>query len=361
MKKTKVSISGSIGVSFLKNINDNKKVTIFYDDHSNTKYCDSSYFIDNFFETVNNYYKKSIILLEEPFLSNMDNVMFLWQNIPHVIKSKNFYKKIVNKCNNEKICRVFPIDIRLCLVDVSIEEYIPEENDEELLEMLGAEGSVNKFTDVLNNVNKNVKKKISLQPCRKKCLEKNLIQKDTVKNYFKYFIFLFDCDKVNSEYFKDNSNIFFLKDVFDNFSKTKYSSYYFKVKEQFNKFYLKFIKPNYDLEMINFISQFKNQIFIYKKGFPYENDNENNFISQFNRIHNSLMELYSVIIITSSHNPNIIIYCGYYHSNNICYILEKYMGFEVNKNLGVVDDIDENEEKSVSCLNIDQKLLIEYI
>ena len=124
-----IDISGTIGVSFLKK--NKKKIIVFYDDHSNMKYCDSSYFIDNFFDKITTNLNNSIILLEEPLINENDreNIVFLWNDVPHIIKSKQFYKKIINKCTSEKICRVFPIDIRLCLIDVSIEEYFTENDD----------------------------------------------------------------------------------------------------------------------------------------------------------------------------------------------------------------------------------------
>jgi hypothetical protein len=312
-----INISGTIGVSFLKK--ENKKIIIFYDDHSNTKYCNNSYFINNFLDEIN-LNTNGIILLEEPFLNKKDNenIIYLWDNVPHIVKSKNFYNKIVNKCTNKKICRVFPVDLRLSLIDISIEEYL---------------SNIKNSTENINNEN--------------------------VNDYFKYFIYLFDVEKVDLKKFSKTTNIYFIKDVFSTFIKDEY---YVKMKKTFIEFYEKFLKNHLNEKMTDFIEQYKNLNFEYIKGFPFINNDEDNFITQFNRIHNNIMEFYAVIIIVHSNYPNIIMYSGYYHSNNISYILEHYYKFSNDKNIGYVNDIDNYDENNIkNCIKINKNIIQEYL
>jgi len=253
-----ISISGAIGSSFLKK--DNKKIIIFYDDHSNTKYCDSSYFIDNFFSDVNSQINGSIILLEEPLVNNDDNIIFLWNDIPHVVKSKEFYKKITNKCSGEKVCRVFPIDIRLCLIDISIEEYLPGNTTDQIekdiqlildlqnIEKIMAEDlkKMKKIEnmdidEIIDDIDKKINadettqnnKRFAILKDKKHNVRKNNRhnntteihnedEDETVGNYFQYFIYLFDCGKIDTKKFKENSKIILftervniLQDMFD--------------------------------------------------------------------------------------------------------------------------------------------------
>jgi hypothetical protein len=353
-----INISGAIGASFFKK--NKKKIIIFFDDHSNMKYCDSSYFINNFFDEINENIKNSIILLEEPLINEdrNSNIVFLWNDVPHIIKSKQFYKKIINECTNEKICRVFPIDIRLCLIDVSIEEYFTEDN--------------NIFTDIenLSKINSDLSQTDTgqnkvIKIVRQKTLKKHnnkseqIFTEDTVGDYFKYFIYLFDCGEVDESLFIKETNIYFIKEVFSLF---KDNNYYIETKNKFVIFFDKFIKSNINETMTVFIKKYENMFFEYKKGFPFINDDEDNFISQFNRIHNSTMEFYATIIIVHSNYNNIILYSGYYHSNNISYILEKHFGFINERNIGDVDDIDNIDENAIkSCVKINKNIILEYL
>jgi hypothetical protein len=340
-----INISGTIGVSFLKK--DNKKIIIFYDDHSNMKYCDSSYFINNFFDEITTDLNKTVILLEEPLLDEKDskNILFLWNNIPHIIKAKEFYKKIINKCTNKKICRVFPIDIRLCLIDISIEEYFTK-NDNIYLNV-----------KTIRNDNIKINKSKILKKYNNKYKQK--FTDDKLNDYFKYFIFLFDCDYVDEKKFTKNSKIYFIKEVFSMF---KDNNYYIETKNKFLIFFNKFIKPNINEKIIDFVKKYEHQSFKYIKGFPYINDDEDNFMSQFNRIHNNIMEFYSVVIIVYSNYNNVTLYSGYYHSNNISFLLEKNFGFVNEKNIGYVDNINEFDQNLIkNCVNINKNMILDYL
>lgn len=364
-----INISGTIGVSFLKR--NDKKVIIFYDDHSNTQYCDDSYFINDFFDEINTQ-SNIIVLLEEPLLNEKDkeNIVFLWDNVPHIVKSKNFYKKVINQCTSKKICRVFPIDVRLCFIDISLEEYFMEDNSitndimftnntENTNNTVKTNLSNNNYSHKSNNTNK--VRNINIKKISKKYNNKfeHHFTEDTVKDYFKYFIYLFDKEKVDTDKFSDTTNIYFIKEIFETF---KDNDFYKQMKNKFDIFYDKFIKPNENIKMIDFVKQYETQYFEYKRGFPFINDDENNFVTQFNRIHNSMMEFYSVIIIVYSNYKNIIMYSGYYHSNNISYILENHFGFINEKNVGYVNNIDDYDENTIkNCIKVNKDIIEGYL
>ena len=118
-----LNISGTIGLSILEN--QNNKIFIFYDDHQNKKYCKDNYFISNLLNKIiknPKYNKDTCLILEEPFINKTDKIKILWSESKHLEYFRKFYSKIINKCSKNKVCFGFPADIRLSLLDVSIEE-----------------------------------------------------------------------------------------------------------------------------------------------------------------------------------------------------------------------------------------------
>ena len=51
-------------------------------------------------------------------------------------------------------------------------------------------------------------------------------------------------------------------------------------------------------------------------GYPFQNSNENNFLDQYDKLINGIMEFYIFILCNCFEKKNIILYSGYYHSNN---------------------------------------------
>jgi hypothetical protein len=309
-----VKISGSIGMTKL--VKDEKNIYIFYDDHSNISYCkntDSIFLYDVFDEIVKN--TSYIILLEEPFINNYSNVKFLWNETPHIIKFRNFYKKVIKKCSDTKICNVFPIDIRLIICDVSIDELVLNINSD----------------DYFNNY------------------------KISVFEYFKYLLYLFDYIEWDEKLFSNSDpNIKFLKKVF---SKYIDDIYYIKLKYQFNKLYEKFIILNKHIEIKLFIRKYNDDISDFFTGYPFENNNENIFLDQYDKLINGIMEFYTYILISGMNYKNIIIYCGYYHSNNLAYILKKFYNFTDIYRIGNTENIEKKNDIEISnCLYIDKKI-----
>lgn len=310
-----IKISGSIGMK--KMVKDNKNVFLFYDDHSNISYCknDENIFLHDVFDKIINTTSDYIILLEEPFINNYSNIRFLWNETPHIIKFRNFYKKIIKKCSDTKKCNVFPIDIRLIICDVSIDE-------------------------LLSNINSNTyfnNYKISTQ------------------EYFKQILYLFDYIDWDDILFKDSDpNLKFIKKVFDVF---KQDTYYLKLSQQFKKILDVFIEPNKNIEIKLFIEKYKDNLYNFFTGYPFENKNEHIFLDQYDKLINGIMEFYTYILLSSMNYKNIIIYSGYYHTNNLSYILKKYYNFDDIYKIGNTQDIEKKDDKYIkSCLYVDKNI-----
>lgn len=310
-----IKISGSIGM--VKLVKDHKNIFIFYDDHSNMKYCNDSksIFLYDLFDNIVENNNDCVILLEEPFINNYSNIKFLWNETPHIVKFRNFYKKIIKQSNNTKSCNVFPIDIRLLLFDVSIDE---------LLENLD-------FDIYFDNYNINV------------------------FEYFRQILYLFDYVEWNNELFKNlDVNIKFVKKIFDKF---KNEIYYIKLKEQFDNFYVTFVLTNKFLKINVFLKKYNNNIYNYFTGFPFENNDEISFLNQYDKLINGIMEFYAFILMNKMNYKNIILYSGYYHSNNLTFILKKYYGFVETYKIGNVNNIEKKNIISIkNCLIIDKKI-----
>ncbi len=306
-----VKISGSIGM--VKLVKNNKNLFIFYDDHSNVSYCknNDSIFLYEIFDKIINDNTDYIILLEEPFIRNYSNIKFLWNDIPHVVKFRNFYKKIIKQCTNIKKCKVFPVDIRLIICDVSIDELLSNLHLEEYY----ANYKIN------------------------------------VYEYFKQLLYLFDYIVIDEM----NVDMKFIKKIFDKF---KFDDYYQKLKYQFDKLYNNFIHPNKFVEINIFLKENKKILYdLDLKGFPFENSNEDIFLDQYDKLINAIMEFYTYILLSKLSVSNVIIYCGYYHSNNLTYILKKYYNYKDVYMVGNTTDIEKKDEKNITnCLHIDKKI-----
>lgn len=323
-----IKISGSIGM--IKLVKENKNVFIFFDDHSNTSYCkgvmdnmnnmnnmnnNKNVFLYEIFDTIAQSNSDYIILLEEPFINNYSNIKFLWNETPHIVKFRNFYKKIIKQCADTKRCNVFPIDIRLIICDVSIDELISNLNSDEYYK----------------NYNVNV------------------------NEYFKHLLYLFDYVEWDNNLFKNvDSNLKFLKKVIKIFSNDKY---YINLKLHFDKFYNMFILPNYNVSINEFLKKKSEETYDFFTGYPFENNNEEIFLNQYDKLINGLMEFYTYILLSGMNNKNVIIYSGYYHSNNLSYILKKYYNYKSEYKVGNIEDIEKKDDKYITnCLFIDKKI-----
>jgi len=310
-----IKISGSIGMKKL--IKNNKNIFMFYDDHSNISYCknEGSVFLHDVFDKIINNTSDYIILLEEPFVGNYSNIKFLWNETPHVIKFRNFYKKIIKKCSDSKKCNVFPIDIRLILCDVSIDELVSNINSETYFDNY----------------------------------------KISVLEYFKHMLYLFDYISWKEELFKDSDpNIKFIKKVFNEFKQDKY---YLKLLNQFEKIFFTFIEPNKNIEIKLFIKKYKDNLYDFFTGYPFENNNEYIFLDQYDKLINGIMEFYTYILLSCMNYKNIIIYSGYYHSNNLSYILNKYYDFSIIYEIGNTEDIEKKDDANINnCIYVNKKI-----
>ena len=309
-----INISGTIGLSILQN--NKNKLFIFYDDHQNTKYCTDKFYISNLFENIlqNEKYNKDVcLLLEEPFFNNLKKIKVLWGESGHLHSFRQFYTKIIHKCNKEKQCFGYPIDVRLALTDISIEELM----DTSRLEI----------------------KYITLK----------------IKNYFNSILFLFDIHKI---LLQKNSIINFLKNVFSNF---KHTLFYKELLKRIILFYNKFIKDNEENTVCEFIKSLSPEHFNfnYVKGYPFINGDNIYFFDEIDKILSGIMELFTFIIIIIIPQKIKFFYAGYYHSNNIKYILTTYYNYKIISEHGITENIEsKNSLKINNCIIIDKKNFI---
>ena len=70
---------------------------------------------DNFIEDNQNI----SLILEEPFVDKNEKFKVLWENSKHLMLFRKYYIKLMNKCSKQSICRMFPIDIRIPLYDLT--------------------------------------------------------------------------------------------------------------------------------------------------------------------------------------------------------------------------------------------------
>jgi hypothetical protein len=316
MDTNEFKISGAIGFKVLYNSIINKKIFIFYDDHSNTKYCKfnnfkskTNLFISELFNEIID--KDVAMILEEPFVESNSKIKILWENSQHLMLFRKFYTKLMNKCSNKKICKLFPVDIRLSIFDVSPDEIIFNLNEPD-----------SEYNIKLNR-------------------------------YFENIYYLFDLKKTNSD-FKPNTVCIFIKKVFDVYKK---SDFYKFLKKRIIDFTEKYkINSSNDTIYDTIKSNSKLSNFIYEEGYPYVSTHNNNFIDEIDKISSGIMELYSTILILLLANKNIIYFAGYYHSNNIAYILKTYYNFEEEYSSGITSRVEKMNPKLIdNCIKIKKK------
>ncbi len=325
-----INISGSIGISVLINHKLNKKLYIFYDDHSNKKYCNKNYnmFLDGLFNLLKNKYIPGSILflLEEPLINTDSKILNIFDDSIHVVKSKKFYLKLVDKCAKNKICDAFPIDIRLCLFDISLDELIENIND------------LNYFSDIKYD-----------------CL-----------TYFKNLLYIFDIVQDNEYNIYENkineniSNIEFIKKILNIFSD---SEYYNRIKKYVKILYQNFIIPYKNKKLNVFLKNNLNYNYSFVEGFPFISDSvyitsQNiNLLDLVDKILNSLLEFYTIILINYLKKDTIIINTGLFHGINIKYILKNVYHYKIIYESGLTNynDIDKEDKKS-NCLCIEKNI-----
>lgn len=306
----KIKISGVIGLTILQK--NNKKIYIFFDDHSNINYCETGIFLPNFLETIS-VDINTLILLEEPFLERNKQLKILWEDVHHIKLSRNYYDKSIKKCLKDRICLTIPIDIRLNLFIFSLDDvYNNIDNDEY-------------FNDILISIDE----------------------------YLKYIRFLFGEIELDENKENHNKNIFFIKKIFDNYKKTYY---YIQLKNCENNFYNTFIKNKRNLSLKNFIRQNRNITFEFCQGYPFINSNENIFLDQYDKLINAIMEFYTCIVTFIMNKDRTIIYTGFYHGTNLLYILKNIYNFNVIKEYGITENIENHSNASniSNCLLIDK-------
>lgn len=330
-KSNITKVSGAIGLTILSNKKLNKKVYLFFDDHSNKKYCSGDInFLNIIYSKLEKKFPNILFLLEEPFISSESKVRSLWNDSTHIINFRKHYTEAIKKCNKEKICHTFPIDIRLCLFDVSIEEIVANYDNQSYFEYL----------DYLT------------------------------PNYFRNILYLFDfinlkdfieLSKLNGldvDILTDSSsylnNLLFLKKVFSIFVD---STYYMQLKKSVYILYLKYIVPNKNIHIKDFIKTNKDDDYSMYVGFPWL-IKYNGMLDLYDKIINGIMELYTLILTNYFNVDTVIINCGFYHSINLKYILINFYDYQIEYEVGIttLKPIESNIEYK-NCIEIDNKYL----
>ncbi len=335
----KTIISGSMGLVILKNEKLNKTVYLFYDDHSNNNYCsiNNKTSIENYnfllkvYKLLEKKHKNILFLLEEPFISNMSNLAFMWEESAHVEDLRNFYIDSIQKCSLSGICNSFPVDIRLCLFEISIEELINNINNKEYFNDLDY-FTLNYFKNIFfifNIIDEKEYIKLSLMN------DKNFLSQ--------------------IENIEQIERIFFLRKVFNMFTNTEY---YKKLKNKVEDFYLKYIKPNTNTLLYDFIKDNSKIFYTFDYGFPFTTTNYTNMLDNLDHITCGILEFYVVILTNYLTNNFIVINCGFYHGLTISYILSNYFDYKIEYKTGITEVKEAfNNKNYKNCIEIDNKYL----
>lgn len=160
-----MEISGTLGLTIIKT--KKKYFIIFFDDHNKTSYCknENNYFVDDFIESLLKKDKNNNICVFVEEYYNNDEYKLIWKN-QHVEKLQSFVNKIKK---NKNIC-LYPTDIRLLLIPISLEiiHNNPYYNDtkvnvffKNVIDMFKIEIKNDKFfPDIISKLHKNIKYKI---------------------------------------------------------------------------------------------------------------------------------------------------------------------------------------------------------
>ena len=307
------NISGVIGLSIIQN--KKNKIFIFYDDHNNVRYCEDKFYISDLFSDLlkNKKFSKDIcLLLEEPFFNNLSKIKVLWGNSGHLYNFRKFYTEIMSKCTKDKVCSGYPVDVRLVLTDFSIEEIMDIQN----------------ASPKYKNIN--------------------------MKTFFNPILFLFG---IHTTLLKKSSIIDFLKDIFVNFAKSRF---YKELHKRIIHFYNKFVKDNENLFLYDYVKTLSpdNLNFRYIKGYPFINESNIYFFDEIDKILSGIMEFFTFIIILILPHKFKFFYAGYYHSNNMKFILMNYYGYELISEYGITEDIEiKNPSNINNCIVVEKKYL----
>lgn len=266
-----MNISGAIGLSILKK--GDHIITLFYDDHNNSKYCsDNAIFINKYFELIEKK-EKFTLIVEEPFFRNTD-LKFIWDNSKHL---KYFIKYYLQ--NNEKYF-MFSTDIRNNLIPINIEflENKPNITFYEYIQPLLYFFNLCNYNDIqLKQI-------------------KNAFNHLLIKNKYKNIVLIYKILKIRIQLFAKKYN--------------KYNS----------------VK----MSDIN-----KESTDILVLGYPINYTNLN-MMDKLELIYNTIMELFTILILfDKKHINKNYIYMGLCHNVNIYYILVNFFGYKDIYNNGL--------------------------
>jgi hypothetical protein len=332
----KISISGTIGLIIFKHTETNKNVYVWLDDHSNNEYCDSEsnkgnkIFVNDLYKYFEKY-KNPIFLLEEPFILEDEKLLSLWDGSKHLEGLQDFHSDSIDKCGIQSICNSIPVDIRLSLFDVSIEELVSHILDKDYY------NEISYYTPFYF---------------------KNLLYLFGIikeKDYIELLILNDSLEEESNIDPEKNSNVRFLRKIFDLFSHT---DYYKKLYEKVYKFYINYVLPNSNVLIYDFMINNLDIDYTFDEGFPFTSRIYKGMLDEFDHIINGIMEFYIVILINNLKNEFVIVNTGLYHALNIKFILEKYYNYKIEYEVGItkLEQIIKNV-KYINCIQVDNKFL----
>lgn len=288
-----MEISGAIGITLLKNKNNN--IFIYYDDHSNNKYCNNlnNTYMSDMMKQIIKKTKNISILVEEPLIKT-DYLDFMWEDSVHLKEFLDFYSYA------HKNDFFHSVDIRNSLVYFSLFVAIDNAYDDK------------------DHISQNIKFYDYIYPI---LLFHDLVELDNDKlnKNKKLFNDIISIKKLLKASITklDNNNKKQLTILLDKL-KTRIKDYYNKYKKYNNTTLKELLKTN-NKTMQNIII----------KGYPYTYYEELSWIDEFTLIIDTTMEIYTLAILLSNLDRHNILYLGLAHCSNICYFLRTMFDYEV--------------------------------
>jgi hypothetical protein len=175
-----------------------------------------------------------------------------------------------------------------------------------------------------------------------------------MKTFFNPILFIFG---IHATLIKKNSIINFLKEFFLNFINSRF---YKELYKKILLFYNKFVKDNEDLFLYDYVKTLSpdNLNFRYVKGYPFINEANIYFFDEIDKILSGIMEFYTFILILILPHKFKFFYAGYYHSNNMKFILMNYYGYQLVSEYGTTEDIETKNHTAINnCISVEKKYL----
>lgn len=313
--KSKISVSGTVGLNIVESqLSIRGKVILLYDIHNNNNYCKINstlkhYYIDEFLETLN----MCSLILEEPYIKNM--LLTPLFNTDHI-------QRIKKLCSKKSI-KIYPVDIRLILLNSSIHILFERNNSQTLLDYILPILSIYSLTFDDNKIYEDIKE---------------LYNKGTAS-------IIGDANTVNNnEHFTQNhrKNIRILIKAFkENISKipteikNKIKKIYQELQKKLHNFIIK-MKHNLDKNLYLLVRNIKysDEREPLNKQYPFIEINTKDWLYELELIIDGTMELFTITKLFSEWKSCNVIYMGVVHTARISYWLTHIFSCKEISNYG---------------------------